>query len=105
MADDIFIRSSVEQLKPLTGIEPQKTDSGKPVEGNSFGSILKDAITDINKLQNDADKAIATVQLEDASSVHDAMIALEKAGISFQVMMQVRNKILDAYQEVMRMQV
>jgi flagellar hook-basal body complex protein FliE len=105
MTDDIFIRSSVESLKPLSGIEPQKPDSDKKLEGNSFGSILKEAITDINKLQNDADKAIANVQLEDASSVHDAMIALEKAGISFQVMMQVRNKILDAYQEVMRMQV
>jgi flagellar hook-basal body complex protein FliE len=105
MTDDIFIRSSVEPLKPLTGIEPQKPDSNKKVDGNSFGSVLKDAIMDINNLQNDADKSIAKVQLEDAGSIHDAMIALEKAGISFQVMMQVRNKILDAYQEVMRMQV
>ena len=105
MTDDIFIRSSVEPLKPLTGIEPQKSDGDKALEGNSFGSVLKDAIMDINNLQNDADKAIANVQLEDAGSIHDAMIALEKAGISFQVMMQVRNKILDAYQEVMRMQV
>lgn len=104
MTDDLLIRSSIEALKPLTGIEPQKPDGAKPEE-TSFGSILKDAITDINKLQNDADKAIATVQLEDASSVHEAMIALEKAGVSFQVMMQVRNKILDAYQEVMRMSV
>ncbi len=105
MTDDIFIRSSVESLKPLTGIEPQKPDGDKKAEGSAFGAVLKDAIKDINSLQNDADKAIANVQLEDAGSVHDAMIALEKAGISFQVMMQVRNKILDAYQEVMRMQV
>jgi flagellar hook-basal body complex protein FliE len=91
-------------LKPA-GITPEKPDSGKQAGGNSFGSVLKDAIQDINKLQSDADKAIAKVQLEDAGSIHEAMIALEKAGISFQVMMQVRNKILDAYQEVMRMQV
>jgi flagellar hook-basal body complex protein FliE len=91
-------------LKP-EGISPGKIDSEKQTVGNSFGSVLKDAIQDINKLQNDADKAIAKVQLEDAGSIHEAMIALEKAGISFQVMMQVRNKILDAYQEVMRMQV
>jgi len=105
MTDDIFIRSSVESLKPLSGIEPKKLDGDKKTDGNSFGAVLKDAIMDINSLQNDADKAIANVQLEDAGSIHDAMIALEKAGISFQVMMQVRNKILDAYQEVMRMQV
>lgn len=105
MTDDIFIRSSVETLKPLAGIEPKKLDNDAKTNGNSFGAVLKDAIMDINSLQNDADKAIANVQLEDAGSIHDAMIALEKAGISFQVMMQVRNKILDAYQEVMRMQV
>lgn len=87
------------------GITSEKTDGEKQAGGGSFGSVLKDAISDINKLQNDADKTIAKVQLEDAGSIHEAMIALEKAGISFQVMMQVRNKILDAYQEVMRMQV
>jgi len=91
-------------LKPA-GITPEKSDSEKQAGGGSFGTVLKDAISDINKLQNDADKTIAKVQLEDAGSIHEAMIALEKAGISFQVMMQVRNKILDAYQEVMRMQV
>ncbi len=102
---DIFIRSAVDPLKPLTGIEPQKPDGVGPSLGGSFGNVLKDAISDIHKLQNDANQAIARVQLEDAGSIHEAMIALEKAGISFQVMMQVRNKILDAYQEVMRMQV
>lgn len=86
-------------------ITPEKPDNEKNSAANSFGSVLKDTISDINKLQNDADKSIAKVQLEDAGSIHEAMIALEKAGISFQVMMQVRNKILDAYQEVMRMQV
>lgn len=91
-------------LKPA-GVSPEKKDVERQSVNSSFGSVLKDAIQDINKLQNDADKTIAKVQLEDASSIHEAMIALEKAGISFQVMMQVRNKILDAYQEVMRMQV
>ncbi len=105
MTNDIFTRSSIDPLKPMTGIEPKKAQGDRTTEGVSFGSVLKDAIQDINKLQNDADKAIANVQLEDAGSIHEAMIALEKAGISFQVMMQVRNKILDAYQEVMRMSV
>ena len=91
-------------LNPV-GVTPAKADSEKQASGSSIGSVLKYAISDINKLQSDADKTIAKVQLEDAGSIHEAMIALERAGISFQVMMQVRNKILDAYQEVMRMQV
>jgi flagellar hook-basal body complex protein FliE len=67
--------------------------------------VLKDAIADINKLQTNADEAIAKVQLDNTASIHEAMIALEQASVSFRAMMQVRNKILDAYQEVMRTQV
>jgi len=71
----------------------------------SFGDVLKSTISEINELQVDADKAITKVEMEDSGSIHEAMIALEKANISFRVMMTVRNKILDAYQEIMRMQV
>lgn len=70
-----------------------------------FGTVLKGMIGDINSLQNQADQAIAKVQLGNTGSIHEAMIALEKADISFRTMMQVRNKILEAYQEIMRMQV
>lgn len=105
MTDDLMVRSSLERLKPPSMVEPQKAGGDRVPGGPSFGSVLKNTIMEINTLQNDADKVIANVQLEDAGSIHEAMIALEKAGISFQVMMQVRNKILDAYQEVMRMQV
>ena len=82
-----------------------KPDVELPTAGKPFSSVLKDAITDINKLQTNADEAIAQVQLGNTASIHEAMIALEKAGLSFRAMMQVRNKIMDAYQEVMRIQV
>ncbi|HOG16738.1 MAG: Flagellar hook-basal body complex protein FliE [Syntrophaceae bacterium PtaU1.Bin231] len=70
-----------------------------------FGTVLKGMIGEINSLQHQADQAIAKVQLGNTGSIHEAMIALEKADISFRTMMQVRNKILEAYQEIMRMQV
>ncbi len=82
---------------------PAGNTPGKPQ--GSFGDMLKQAVTEINQLQNSADKAITNVQLGQSGSIHDAMIALEKADLSFRAMMQVRNKILEAYQEVMRMQV
>ena len=71
----------------------------------SFGNLLKNKLEEINKLQSDADSAIAKVELSDSGSIHEAMIALEKASISFKTMLKVRNKLLEAYQEVMRMQV
>lgn len=71
----------------------------------SFGDMLNNIAGEINQQQIDADKAIAKVELDDSASIHDAIIALEKANISFRTMMQVRNKVIEAYQEIMRMQV
>jgi len=71
----------------------------------SFGKALTDALKDVNQLQFEADQAIRNLEVGKTGSLHEAMIALEKADISFRAMMQVRNKILDAYQEIMRMQV
>jgi flagellar hook-basal body complex protein FliE len=85
-----------------TAAKAQGKDSGNQKD---FGGVLKEALSDINQLQIDADKAINKVTLGQSGSIHEAMIALEKADISFRTMMQVRNKILEAYQEIMRMQV
>lgn len=93
-----------EVFQPSTqAAKPAAGSPGKPQ--GAFGDMLKQAVTEINQLQNSADKAITNVQLGQSGSIHEAMIALEKADLSFRAMMQVRNKILEAYQEVMRMQV
>jgi flagellar hook-basal body complex protein FliE len=81
---------------------PPATDAGK---GPSFGSVLKDSLAQVNQLQHDADHAISDLATGGPTSLHDTMLALEKADLSFRLMMQVRNKIVEAYQEVLRMQV
>lgn len=100
--DDLLIRGG-DLLPP--SLNNEKAGGGKPVEGKKFSSLLSDAIQDINKLQINAEETISKVQLDNTASIHEAMIALEKADISFRAMMQVRNKIMDAYQEIMRTQV
>ncbi len=96
----------IEALKLLP--TPVKAVGGnfKPqVESKSFGEFLTEAIDDVNKLQQKANKAsidLAAGKIEDISQV---TIAAEKASIAMQLTMAVRNKVLDAYQEVMRMQV
>ncbi|MCK4469565.1 MAG: flagellar hook-basal body complex protein FliE [Desulfobacterales bacterium] len=99
--NDMLIRGD---LMPPISDTPGESGKAGGNEG-SFSKFLKDKIGEINKLQLDADDTIAKVELSDSGSIHEAMIALEKANISFRTMMQVRNKILEAYQEVMRMQV
>ncbi len=72
---------------------------------NSFESTLDGFINNVNSLQNSANTAIDQMATGQAADVHEVMIAMEKAKISFDLLMQVRNKMLDAYKQIMQMQV
>jgi flagellar hook-basal body complex protein FliE len=71
----------------------------------SFSEILKNSIGEVNRLQQEADLAVQDLAVGKRKDIHETMIALEKAEVSFQLMMQVRNKIIGAYEEIMRMQI
>ncbi|RYZ84859.1 MAG: flagellar hook-basal body complex protein FliE [Proteobacteria bacterium] len=73
--------------------------------GASFAATLKGAIENVNQLQKTSDKAAQDLATGRTDNVADVMIATEKADIALRVMVQVRNKIIDAYQEIMKMQV
>jgi flagellar hook-basal body complex protein FliE len=76
-----------------------------PADGSSFKEMLKGSIEDVNQLQTEADKSIERLIAGESKSLHETMIAMEKADISFRLMMEVRNKIIEAYNEIMRIQV
>ena len=71
----------------------------------SFAAALKDSIAEVNAMQQKADAAITALATGEKVSMHETMIAMEQADVSFRLMMQVRNKIVEAYQEILRMQV
>lgn len=71
----------------------------------SFGETLSKAISDVNSLQNEAGKAVDKMVVGEAVDLHEVMIAAEKAKTSFDLLMEIRNKTIDAYREIMRMQV
>lgn len=71
----------------------------------SFEEILRDSFNQLNQLQLDADKSIQDMVLGKTDDIHSVMIALQKAQVSLQFAVQVRNKLVEAYQEIMRMQV
>lgn len=98
---DITIESNVKSLIPLS--LGRKEESGGT--GASFGTLLKNSMEEVNQLQSKADRSIEQLVTGESKNLHETMIAMEKANISFRLMMEVRNKIIEAYQEVMRMQV
>jgi flagellar hook-basal body complex protein FliE len=71
----------------------------------SFGDSLTQAIKDVNGLQQEAGNAVAKMVSGEAVDLHEVMIAAEKAKTSFDLLMEIRNKTIDAYRELMRMQV
>jgi flagellar hook-basal body complex protein FliE len=85
---------------PLAESNPAK-DASKA----DFGAHLNQALGEVNELQQKADHAIQQLVGEGKGDLQDTMVALEKADVSFRLMMQIRNKVLEAYQEIMRMQV
>ncbi len=70
----------------------------------SFGDVIKQAIKRVDDMQIRADQSVEQL-LKGETGFHETMIALQKADISFRLLLQVRNKVMDAYREVMRMQV
>jgi len=76
--------------------EPAKRQAG-------FFSFLEQTINHVGQLQAEADKQVAALLRGNGLDIHTALVAVEKADLSFQLMMQVRNKIIQAYQEISRM--
>ena len=99
--DELTLRSRLQSLQPADF--GQKAEKG--TEGPSFNQVLKGAIAEVNQLQADADRTMADLQLGKDVDIHDAMIALNKMDTSFKLMMEVRNKLLTAFNELMRVQV
>jgi flagellar hook-basal body complex protein FliE len=89
------------KMPELPGSKP-----GAPgAAGATFGDVLKDAISTTDSLQKESNVEIQKLMSGESQDLHSTLIAVQKADLSFQMMMQVRNKLVQAYQEVMRMQV
>ena len=78
---------------------------GKEDAGQGFVDHLKKSIQMVNEAQLKADQAVTDFESGRQQNLHETMIALQKADLSFQLMMQVRNKIISAYDEISKMQI
>jgi flagellar hook-basal body complex protein FliE len=86
-----------------------KTGGANKVDQNqgqgSFQQLLGDAIDHVNQSQSAANRAIDDLVMGRDRDLHKTIISMEKASVAFELMMQVRNKIIDAYEEIARMQI
>jgi len=85
---------AVTQIQPL---KPAAAGAG------DFGQVVGNLLQDVNQSQNQAADAVAQLAAGKTDNVHQVMIALGKAEVSFNYMLEVRNRLLDAYKQVMQM--
>ena len=96
----------LQLLPELGGTTNRKTVNKMLRETNaSFGETSNQAVRDVNALQGEAGKAVQRMVSGEESDIHNVMVAVEKAKTSFELLMEVRNKTIDTYREIMRMQV
>lgn len=101
------------EINNINFLLPNKLDdtsSSKPMgtqseSGADFSALLKDALSSVNDAQLEASEAVQKVLSGETKDIHSTMIALQKADVSLKLMLEVKNKIVEAYQEVMRTQV
>ena len=93
----------IQPLQPaqsVAGIEPLKPAASG---AGDFGQLVGRMLQDVNQSQNQAADAVAQLAAGKTDNVHQVMIALGKAEVSFNYMLEVRNRLLDAYKQVMQM--
>jgi flagellar hook-basal body complex protein FliE len=95
----------IEDLSPV-GLQPSPiAETAKPGGAEDFGKMLMDALKEINQSQTEAGELRDAFVRGDNVEIHDVLIALEKSGVALQLAVQVRNKLLEAYQEINRIPV
>jgi flagellar hook-basal body complex protein FliE len=92
---DLSIKNS--DFSPLSGVDGEKSTP-------SFSALLANSIGEVNKMQQEANTAIQKLASGKSKNIHETMLAVEQAEIAFKTMNQVRRKVLDAYKQIMNMQ-
>ena len=89
----------------VTGLEElsQPTVERSTGNGSAFAETLKEAVRDVDALQHESESAQLAFARHADVDLHDVLIKIEEAEVAFKTMMEIRNKLVDAYREVMRM--
>ena len=97
---------NIEQSLPLSHSSTNTGNANKQkATGTSFSDILKTSLEEMNDVQLKADRAMAAIATGEVKDLHQAAIAINKAETSMKLMLEIRNKALNAYKEISRTQI
>ncbi|OGR00140.1 MAG: flagellar hook-basal body complex protein FliE [Deltaproteobacteria bacterium RIFOXYD12_FULL_55_16] len=98
------MKDIIMQPVSLPGAAPLKSSGASSLAGPGFSEILSRSIAEVNGQNQEADLLVKGLAAGEHANIHETMIAMEKSGISFRLMTRVQQKVIDAYREIMRMQ-
>ncbi len=94
---------------PLRPVQPPDTaiplPGVQPTQGKGFEAYLLDSLEEVNRLQREADAGVQKVLTGETDNVAEVLTATRKAGVAFDLLMEIRNKLMDAYTELRQMRV
>ena len=79
--------------------------AGKPPGGGEFASVLESAVSQVEQSRQSANESIRQLLNGEREELHNTVLSTQKAELQFEMFLQVRNKVISAYQEIMKMQV
>ncbi len=97
------MQNSINQVSNLNGIS-DKLDKSTQTSSGDFSKVLEESLSTVNQNQVDADKAMADIATGEVKNLHQAALSIGKAETSMKVMLEIRNKALNAYKEIARTQ-
>ena len=98
------IRPPLDLASSRETFAPKSTAGSSPA-GGGFGDIFSKLVTDVEQKQANASEVTRSVLMGDNPNLHQSVIAMQEASVSFSLMVEVRNKVVESYQELMRMPV
>jgi flagellar hook-basal body complex protein FliE len=84
---------------------PESSPAGGAAPSEKFGQVLKNSIDEVSRLEADAGKAVQSLTTDHPATVAEIMTAVDKAKLAFDMLLQIRNKLLDAYNDVRQMRI
>ncbi len=104
MASEINVNQLLQQMRAMSAQAGSQPSTESSVSAGDFANLLKDSINSVNHNQQTAANLVKGFEAGTSdASMAEVMVTLQKASVSFQAMVEVRNKLVDAYQEVMNM--
>ena len=94
---------NIEAIRPIVVPQIEAPSSAAPANGGEFRNVLAAAIDQVGQAQKGADQAVQSFLKGEGDDLHSTILSVQRADLEFNMFMQLRNKVVSAYQEVMRM--